>query len=157
MSTPPVSWCRFEAFVSKPEHVSVSESHGSLTPPPLVVLSLSLRTAPHPLTHCSEIMAAAGLVHTSFPLDRSAPKPVTYQSHFCAVTAPAECMFPLDFRGRVSGTPSSEMSRDIQILANERALICYIMAKLSKVATTSFCCRNYCQYRCILFTLLGSL
>jgi len=132
MSTPPVSWCRFEAFVSKPENVTVSES-SSLTAPPLVVLSLTLRTSPHPRTHQNEITAAACLVHRRFPLDRSAPKPV-YQSHFCAVAPPAECVFPFDFRDRVSGKSSSQVSMKVEMVSSERALINYILAKLSQVS-----------------------
>jgi len=130
-----VSWCRFETFVSKPENVTVSEST-NLTAPPLVVASLTLRTAPHPRTHQNELTAAACLVHRSFPLDRSAPKPV-YQSHFCAVAAPAECVFPFDFRDRVSGKASNQVSMKIETASSERALINYILAQLSKVS--SFC------------------
>ena len=132
MSTPAVSWCRFEAFVTKPENVAVSEVP-SLTPPPLVVLALTLRAAPHPRTHQNEIMAAACLVHRSFHLDRSAPKPV-YQSHFCAVTPPADCVFPFDFRDHVAGKFSSKASMKIEMVSTERALINYIIAKIYKVA-----------------------
>ena len=131
MSTPAVSWCRFEAFVSKPENVSVSEST-NLTSPPLVVLALALRTAPHPRTHQNEITATACLTHRNFHLDRSAPKPV-FQSHFCAVAPPAECVLPFDFRDRISGKSNSQMSMKIEVMSSERALINYILAKLYKV------------------------
>jgi len=144
VSKPPVSWCRFEAFVFKPENVTISESP-SLTPPSLVVLSIALRTAPHPCTHQNEITAAACLVHRSFPLDRSAPKPV-YQSHFCAVAAPAESVFPFDFRDRVSGKSSSQVSMKIEMVSSERALINYILAKLSKVSL-SFCLLTLSQLK----------
>jgi len=132
VSMPAVSWCRFEAFVTKPENVSVSECT-KLTPPPLVVLALALRTAPHPRTHQNEITAAACLIHRSFHLDRSAPKPV-FQSHFCAVAAPAECVFPFDFRDHVAGKLNSEVSMKIEMMSSERALINYILAKLQKVS-----------------------
>ena len=133
MSSPVVSWCRFEAFVSKPENVNVTEST-KLTPPPLVVLALSLRTAPHPRTHQNEITAAACLVHRAFHLDRSAPKPV-FQSHFCAVAPPAECVFPFDFRDRVAGRSSTQVSMKVEMMSSERALINFILAKLLKVST----------------------
>jgi len=132
VSVPAVSWCRYEAFVSKPENVTVSEST-KLTPPPLVVLALTLRTAPHPRTHQNEITAAACLIHRNFHLDRSAPKPV-FQSHFCAVAPPAECVFPFDFRDRVAGKSSSKVSMKIDIMSSERALINFIIAKLLKVS-----------------------
>lgn len=135
VSSPAVSWCRFEAFVSKPENVSVTEST-KLTPPPLVVLALSLRTAPHPRTHQNEITAAACLVHRCFHLDCSAPKPV-FQSHFCAVASPAECVFPFDFRDRVTGRSSSQVSMKVEMMSSERALVNFILAKLLKVFTCS--------------------
>jgi len=142
VSTPAVSWCRFEAFVSKAENVSVSEST-KLTPPPLVVMALTLRTAPHPRTHQNEITATACLVHRAFHLDRSAPKPV-YQSHFCAVAAPAECVLPFDFRDRVSGKSSSQVSMRIEIMSSERALINFVLAKLHKVSFSYYCTHYNC-------------
>jgi len=128
---PAVSWCRFEAFVSRPDNVKVSEST-RLTSPPLVVMALTLRTTSHPRTHQNEITAAACLVHRSFYLDRSAPKPV-YQSHFCAVAAPAECVFPFDFRDRLAGRSSTEVTMHIDTMSSERALINFFLAKLHKV------------------------
>ena len=140
VSTPAVSWCRFEAFVSKPENVSVSEA-SKLTPPPLVVLALTLRTAPHPRTHQNEITAAACLIHRSFHLDRSSPKPI-FQSHFCAVAPPAECVFPFDFRDRIAGKSNSPVSMKIEMVSSERALINFILAKIHKVFRCYFiaCC-----------------
>ena len=129
----------------------MSES-ASLTPPPLVVLSLSLRTALHPRTHHNEITAAACLVHRSFSLDRSAPKPV-YQSHFCAVAPPADCVFPFDFRDHVSGKSTSQVSVKIEMMSSERALINYLLAKFSKV---SLFCHNYYHYWSILLCTLQS-
>ena len=131
VSSPAVSWCRFEAFVSKPENVTVSEST-KLTVPPLVILALTLRTAPHPRTHQNEITAAACLVHRNFHLDRSAPKPV-FQSRFCAVSPPAECVYPFDFRDRVAGKSNNQVSMKVELMSSERALINYILAKLYKV------------------------
>ena len=126
-----MSWCRFEAFVSKADNVSVSEST-NLTPPPLVIMALTLRTAPNPRTDQNEITAASCLVHRSFHLDRSAPKPV-YQSHFCAVAAPTECVLPFDFRDHMAAKSSSQASMHIEIMSSERALINFILAKLHKV------------------------
>lgn len=139
-----MSWCRFEAFVSKVDSVNVSEST-NLTPPPLVVMALTLRTAPHPRTDQNEITAAACLVHRSFHLDRSAPKPV-YQSHFCAVAAPAECVLPFDFRDHVAAKSSNQASMRIEIMSGERALINFILAKLNKVYLLSSCCFTCCSF-----------
>jgi len=132
VSSAAVSWCRFEAFVSKPDDVHVSDGSG-LTPPPLVVLALTLRTTPHPRAHHNEITTAACLIHRNFRLDCSAPKPV-YQSHFCAVSPPADCVFPFDFRDQVAGKSSAAVSMQVEMVSGERSLINYIIAKLHKVS-----------------------
>lgn len=117
-----------------PDNVKLSE--GCQTPtPPLVVMAMTLRTAPHPKTHQNEIVAFAGLVHNSYPLDRSAPKPL-FHSHFCVVAPPTNCIFPFDFRDkvRVLNKPSGKaQAPSIEVLTSERGLLGFILAKIHKV------------------------
>ena len=104
-------------------------------PPPLVVMAMTVRTAPHPKTHQNEIVAFAGLVHNSYCIDRSAPKP-PYQSHFCAIAPPAGSIFPFDFRDRVkqfNESSSQSQAPSIEIHSSERALLGFILAKIHKV------------------------
>lgn len=48
----PMSWCKVEAIVPKSELISVVKD---LPPPPLVVMSISLKTVPNPKTHHNEV------------------------------------------------------------------------------------------------------
>ena len=51
-----MSWCKLEVFVSSPDNISVCTDQ-KLTPPPLVVMSLNLRTVPNTKTHQNEVGA----------------------------------------------------------------------------------------------------
>ena len=52
-------------------------------PPPLTVMSMSLRTVVNSRSHQVEIVAAGCLVHHQFHLDKTAPQP-PFQQHFCS-------------------------------------------------------------------------
>lgn len=139
VSTQPISWCRLEANVPRPDCVKLSDACKA-PPPPLVVMAMTLRTAPHPKTHQNEIVAVAGLVHNSYSIDRSAPKP-PFQSHFCAIAPPTNSIFPFDFRDRVkvlNQTVSQTQAPSIELISSERGLLGYILAKLHKVEISYF-------------------
>ena len=54
-----------------------------MAPPPLTVMSLSLRTVVNSRSQQVEIVAAACLVHHQFHVDKAAPQP-PFQQHFCS-------------------------------------------------------------------------
>ncbi|CAB4018893.1 DNA polymerase alpha catalytic subunit-like [Paramuricea clavata] len=80
----PMSWCKLEAIVGKPDHITPL-TEGNLDPPPLVVLSVSVRTMLNPKTHLHEVLAVTGLVHQDFRVDKVAPKDKYFQHYFCGL------------------------------------------------------------------------
>lgn len=68
-----------QAVAVKPDHVSVV---AGLVPPPVVVMTMGMRTTVNPKTHQNEIAMVSCLVHQDFPLDKAAPQP-PFQLHFC--------------------------------------------------------------------------
>ena len=52
LSSQPMSWCKVEAIALKSELISVVKD---LPPPPLVVMSISLKTVQNPKTHHNEV------------------------------------------------------------------------------------------------------
>ncbi|XP_038613326.1 DNA polymerase alpha catalytic subunit [Tachyglossus aculeatus] len=120
----PVSWCKVEAVALKPDVLSVVKD---AAPPPLVVMSLSVRTMQNAKTHQNEVMAMAGLVHHSFSLDKAPPQP-PFQSHFCAVSKPNDCIFPYDFKEVIKNKKAK-----IEIAATERTLLGFFLAKVHKI------------------------
>ncbi|NXX91398.1 DPOLA polymerase, partial [Centropus bengalensis] len=124
-STQSVSWCKVEAVATKPGLVNVSKDLSP--PPPLVVMSLSMKTTPNPKTHQNEIVAIAALMHQKFPLDKAPPQP-PFQMHFCAVSKPNDCIFPYDFKEVIK-----KKNARIEIAATERTLLGFFLAKIHKI------------------------
>ncbi len=74
LDSPSFSHCRIEFGVSSPKHMSRMppdgpDGTGLPSAPPLVSLSLSMKTVIHPSTHTHEVVMIAGLVHKSINLD----------------------------------------------------------------------------------------
>ncbi|XP_070112927.1 DNA polymerase alpha catalytic subunit isoform X4 [Equus caballus] len=120
----PISWCKVEAMVSKPDLVNVIKD---VSPPPLVVMSFSMKTMQSAKTHQNEIIAMAALVHHSFALDKAPPQP-PFQSHFCVVSKPKDCIFPHSFLEDIK-----EKNVKVEVAATERTLLGFFLAKVHKI------------------------
>ncbi|CAM9786431.1 unnamed protein product, partial [Phaeothamnion confervicola] len=64
----PCSWCRVEVTVEDPKKIAAAPAPFPPAPP-VVTLSLSLKTVVHPSTHANEIVAMAAVVHREAKLD----------------------------------------------------------------------------------------
>ncbi|XP_008146607.2 DNA polymerase alpha catalytic subunit [Eptesicus fuscus] len=120
----PISWCKVEAMALKPDLVNVIKDVG---PPPLVVMSFSMKTIQNAKTHQNEIIAMAALVHHSFALDKAPPQP-PFQSHFCVVSKPKDCIFPYAFSEEIK-----KKKVKVEIAATERTLLGFFLAKVHKI------------------------
>ncbi|XP_054830106.1 DNA polymerase alpha catalytic subunit [Eublepharis macularius] len=119
-----VSWCKVDVVALKPDLVNVVKD---LPPPPLVIMSLSMKTVQNTKTHQNEIMAIAALVHHKFCLDKAPPEP-PFQTHFCVISKPNDCIFPYDFK-EVAKTKNAK----IEIAGTERMLLGFFLAKVHKI------------------------
>ncbi|XP_051464203.1 DNA polymerase alpha catalytic subunit isoform X2 [Apus apus] len=120
-----VSWCKVEAVAMKPALVNVVKELSP--PPPLVVMSLSMKTTQNPKTHQNEVVALAALIHQKFPLDKAPPQP-PFQMHFCVVSKPNDSIFPYDFKEAIK-----KKNAKIEIAATERTLLGFFLAKIHKI------------------------
>ncbi|TWW71126.1 DNA polymerase alpha catalytic subunit isoform X1 [Takifugu flavidus] len=120
----PVSWCKVEALALKPDLISVIKD---LVPPPLTVMSISLKTVQNPKTLHNEIVSLAALIHHQFQMDKAAPEP-PYQSHFCVISKPSDCIFPYDFKEAVR-----KKNGKVEIAQTERTLLGFFLAKMHKI------------------------
>uniref|UniRef100_A0A8C9ZLN0 DNA polymerase n=1 Tax=Sander lucioperca TaxID=283035 RepID=A0A8C9ZLN0_SANLU len=120
----PVSWCKVEALALRTDLVTVVKD---LSPPPITVMSISLKTIQNPKTHHNEIVSLSALVHYQFHMDKAPPQP-PYQTHFTVVSKPADCIFPYDFKDAVR-----KKNGKVEIAATERTLLGFFLAKMHKI------------------------
>ncbi|KAM3860865.1 DNA polymerase alpha catalytic subunit [Diretmus argenteus] len=119
-----VSWCKVEALALRSDLLTVVKD---LSPPPITVMSISLKTVQNPKTHQNEIVSLAALVHYQFHMDKAPPQP-PYQTHFCVVSKPNDCIFPYDFKEAVR-----KKNGKVEIAATERTLLGFFLAKMHKI------------------------
>ncbi|XP_063811770.1 DNA polymerase alpha catalytic subunit isoform X2 [Pseudophryne corroboree] len=124
LNSQPISWCKVEAMATTPHLVHVVKN---ASPPPVVVMSISMKTVQNPKTHQNEIIALAALVHHKFPLDKAPPQP-PFQTHFCVLTKPSDCIFPYDHKEAVK-----RKNANIEIALTERTLLGFFLAKIHKI------------------------
>ncbi|XP_056414766.1 DNA polymerase alpha catalytic subunit [Hyla sarda] len=124
LNSQPISWCKVEAIVTKPDLVNVVKH---MPAPPVVVLSLSMKTVQNAKTHQNEIVALAALVHHKFPVDKAPPQP-PFQSHFCVLTTPSDCIFPYDHKEALK-----RKNVNLEIALTERTLLGFFLAKIHKI------------------------
>ncbi|XP_071001782.1 DNA polymerase alpha catalytic subunit-like, partial [Oncorhynchus clarkii lewisi] len=129
LSSVPVSWCKVEAVAMRSDLVTVVKD---LPPPPLTVMSISLKTVQNPKTHHNEIVSLAALVHHRFHLDKAPPQP-PYQTHFCVVSKPNDCIFPYDFMDAVK-----KKNGKVEIAATERTLLDSSWPRCTNLTLTSW-------------------
>lgn len=120
----PASWCKVEALALRTDLISVVRD---LAPPPVTVMSISLKTVQNPKTHQNEIVSLAALIHHRFHMDKAPPQP-PYQTHICVVTKPTDCIFPYDFKEAVR-----KKNGKVEIATTERTLLGFFLAKMHKI------------------------
>ncbi|XP_008436829.1 DNA polymerase alpha catalytic subunit isoform X2 [Poecilia reticulata] len=120
----PVSWCKVEALAVRSDLVSVIKD---LPPPPVTVMSISLKTVQNPKTHHNEIVSLVALIHYSFHMDKAPPQP-PYQTHFCVISKPSDCIFPYDFKDAVK-----KKKVKVEMATSERTLLGCFLAKMHKI------------------------
>ena len=132
------SWCKYEIVVDSPK--SISKISGSLpTPPPLKVLSLSLKTVVNAKTNAHEIVMASVLVKNGVRVDgptKGVDKPsewftIVRPQHVDPSSTRGKAVFPVDFRNRIQ---SDRQRRDtLSCEGNERALLGLLVARIHKL------------------------
>lgn len=71
-----MSWCKVEAVALKSDLISVVKD---LPPPPLIVMSINLKTVPNPKTHHNEVRP---MVSVRFQVDRCTVLVVDFDDDF---------------------------------------------------------------------------
>ncbi|XP_042236184.1 DNA polymerase alpha catalytic subunit-like [Homarus americanus] len=124
LPSPAVSWCKIEAVSLKPDYVTPVSG---LATPPMVVMTISMRTTVNPKTYQNEVAMVSCLVHYEFPLDKAPPQP-PFQTHFCAMTHPVDVTWPWDLKDVLN-----KHRVKVEKIDTERALLGFLLAKIYKI------------------------
>eukprot|EP00117_Sycon_ciliatum_P005097 scpid11208/ scgid3347/ DNA polymerase alpha catalytic subunit; DNA polymerase alpha catalytic subunit p180 len=142
------SWCKVEVLVDKPDEVLLVPDHLARTPPPVVVMSMRMRTMINPKSKSHEIMAICCRMHYNIPLT----KPVKTKDKvnidmssfaasgkksdepaydtptddfFCVVSKPSDQQYPKEFMNKVD--------RRVEKTSSERGLLNFFLAKIANI------------------------
>eukprot|EP01137_Pigoraptor_chileana_P015018 Opistho-2@70403 len=122
MSNRPISWCTFDVVVD--DMKKVRKCAEQMKPPPLVVLSLSLKTVLNQKHHRNEISTISYVAHRSVETDGPTANPERDSLARTAICKLDGIEFPLDFSDALKN------SREVEACANERALLSILLARI---------------------------
>ncbi|XP_062521858.1 DNA polymerase alpha catalytic subunit-like isoform X2 [Corticium candelabrum] len=120
-----ISWCKVEVELDKPDLIEVAPKQEP--PPPLVVMSIAMKTILNSKTHTHEIVAIGSLINSAVHIDKAAPKH-HFQSHVACVRKLNDQLFPHDFTSQVKNYHTK-----IEVTSSERAMLAFFVAKIHKI------------------------
>ena len=135
----PVSWCKLELQVLDPKSIirldQVEGESGNRPPPPVVAVSIKMKTVVNPKTHKAEIVAVSAVCHKQVLLDTASDESSRNMTHITIIRPLAtsdeqqkvQAKFPRDFEREASAT-MPELCREF----NERALLSRLLAQLGQ-------------------------
>ncbi|KAI8892872.1 hypothetical protein BC833DRAFT_610404 [Globomyces pollinis-pini] len=127
ISTKNISWCQLEILLTTPKDIVLLDTKVDTNvptkTPPLVVMSLNLRTAMNPIKNVNEIVACSALVYTNVNMDMDSSDLVGVR--FTAVRQLTDVPWPMGF---VDAT--RKLKTKVELPPNERALLSFLLAKI---------------------------
>ncbi|KAJ2991108.1 DNA polymerase alpha catalytic subunit [Globomyces sp. JEL0801] len=136
ISTKNISWCQLEILLTTPKNIVLLDTkidtNVPTKTPPLVVMSLNLRTAMNPIKNVNEIVACSALVYTNgnelvlmmiVNMDMDSSDLVGVR--FTAVRQLTDVPWPMGF---VDAT--RKLKTKVELPPNERALLSFLLAKI---------------------------
>ncbi|KAI9257390.1 DNA polymerase family B-domain-containing protein [Phascolomyces articulosus] len=125
------TWCKAEAIVEDPKLVNpLRDDHGNSPNhiPPLVIMSLSLRTVMNHQKNQNEIVAASGLVCTQVQIDEPIPIEKQSKTRFTIVRQLSNTPYPAGFNDIVARERKAGFA--LQVERTENALLNCLIAKI---------------------------
>ncbi|KAF5303013.1 hypothetical protein FQR65_LT08342 [Abscondita terminalis] len=110
------------------EACDVSITSDISPPPPLLLLTVNLKTAINPKTMANEIVMISVLVHSKYAVDKKPPNPL-FEQHFCVFTRIGDQVLPYDIHDSLQKYKATR----VQKMDSERALLNYFLAQVVKI------------------------
>ncbi|KAJ3189315.1 DNA-directed DNA polymerase alpha catalytic subunit pol1 [Gaertneriomyces sp. JEL0708] len=123
-----LSWCKIEATVDDPKQIRTfaeTDEHAPKAAPPLVVMSLSLRTVMNHKAGSNEIVTASGLVYSDVRLDGGAE--LGQGRRFTIMRTLNEVPLPAGFN-----EISQRKGLNVERVGNERGLLGFLIAQIHR-------------------------
>lgn len=122
------SWCSQAIVCSGTGSISVAQDMKSVPPPPLVVVTLYVRTALHAKTHTNEICMISALVNTKYSIDKRPPNP-PFTKHFCAFTRLSAQNWPIGISEKLAQYKATKATK----LESERTLLSWFLTTFKSI------------------------
>ncbi|KAI7858123.1 DNA polymerase family B-domain-containing protein [Circinella umbellata] len=125
------TWCKAEVVIEDPKLVNPLRDANGNAPshiPPLVILSLSLRTVMNHQKNQNEIVAASGLVCTQVQIDEPTPIEKQPKTRFTIVRQLSNTPYPAGFNDIVARERKTGFA--LQVERTENALLNCLIAKI---------------------------
>jgi DNA polymerase alpha subunit A len=125
-----VSWAKMEATCDDAKLISVTKE--KLDPPPLTVMSLSIKTYLNAKTHKHEVAVVSAIVHKDVLCDKPTPKQMgrTEVANFSIIrgidAAGGQGTFPPGFKASVQ----TNQGLNLTVLNNERSMLNLLMTQI---------------------------
>nr|CCA17574.1 DNA polymerase alpha catalytic subunit putative [Albugo laibachii Nc14] len=133
------SFCQLEYATDNPKGIHVLHGEDSDVPPPLKVLSLSLKAVCHPTTHHHEIITLSMITETGVNCEGASMSQRRSISHFTTIrpvdaTTGFPDTFPLfaqqNARFRDQKTTTENRMPSLRFESNERAMLSYFLTRI---------------------------
>ncbi|KAF5306657.1 hypothetical protein FQA39_LY08846 [Lamprigera yunnana] len=122
----PISYCKFEILCSDLTSVAIVKE--VLPPPPLLILTMNMRTAINPKTMNNEIVMLSFLIHSKYMIDKKTPNPL-FEQHFCVFTHLGNQLLPHNIHDSLQQFKGTR----VQKMDSERALLNYLLTQFVKI------------------------
>jgi DNA polymerase alpha subunit A len=128
-----VSWAKLEVGVELPKHVSTADAQKKLAVPPLVSMSVSMKTCVNPRTHQHEIVAISGLVYTKLEAEQDTTingahmRRFTFMRPLGSLGPSYPTKFPHDLEPHIK---KKNAHRFFETFGNERAMLTKFLIKV---------------------------
>jgi len=129
-----LSWCKLELQLESPKQISrldLAEPGAQRPPPPIVAVSMKMKTVVNAKSHKAEIVSVSAICHKQVLLDTASDESIRHMTQLSLIrplgttTSNGIPQFPRDIDSEIS-----QHMPQLQKMANERALLSRLMVQI---------------------------
>ncbi len=128
-----ISWCAIEVGVDNPKLICKEKNPGPS--PPMVTMSVSMKTVCNPQTHTNEIVALSAVVHTNMDCDGESSEHPSQLRRFTMIRQLGNSCgqgYPAQWPHDLSGSLDKMCKGMVETLPNERAMLSKFLVRVGQ-------------------------